>query len=78
MITVASKFSYHTHSLQNGGHPQLWARLPKSVHNPIGWGWGYEGEETKRRPAALLIAFGGWLEGGGGEEEKGRSKVSLY
>jgi hypothetical protein len=22
-----SKFSYHTHSLKNGGHPRLWARL---------------------------------------------------
>ncbi len=33
---LLSKFSYHTHSLQHGGHPRLWARLPKSVHNPMG------------------------------------------
>ncbi len=26
---LLSKFSYHTHSLQNGGYPRLW--LPKSV-----------------------------------------------
>jgi hypothetical protein len=25
---LLSKFSYHTHRLQNGGHPRLWARLP--------------------------------------------------
>ncbi len=40
---LLSKFSYHTHSLQNGGHPRLWARLPKYVHNPLGGGgvcWG--------------------------------------
>ncbi len=33
---LLSKFSYHTHSLLNGGHPWLWARLPKSVRNPMG------------------------------------------
>ncbi len=51
------------------------ARLPKSVHNPIGGGRGCEGEEMKRRPAALVIAFDGWREGG--EEERGRSKCVL-
>ncbi len=36
-----SKFSYHTHKLLNGGHPQLWARLPGSGYNPVGGGvWG--------------------------------------
>jgi hypothetical protein len=33
---LLSKFSFHTHRLQNGGHPWLLARLPKSVHNLMG------------------------------------------
>ncbi len=42
---LLSKFGFHTHRLQNGGHPRLLARLPKSVHNLIGGGgrggvWG--------------------------------------
>jgi hypothetical protein len=28
------------HRLQNGGHPRLLARLPKSIHNPMGGGEG--------------------------------------
>ncbi len=67
---LLSKTSYHTHNLQNGGHPRLLARLPRSVPNSMGGGGGCEGEEMTRRPAALLIAFGG----GGG---KGRSKHVL-
>ncbi len=35
---LLSKSSYHTHSLQNGGHPRFWAKVPKSVHNPRGGG----------------------------------------
>ncbi len=65
---LLSKFSYHTHSLQNGGHPRLLARLSKSVHNLMGGGGGgCEGEEVKRRPAALLIASGGGGASGEGE-----------
>jgi hypothetical protein len=70
---MLSKFSCHTHRLQNGGHPRLWARLPKSVHNPMGGGGkGCEGEEMKRRPAALVIA-----SGGGGQGERGGASLSL-
>ncbi len=34
-----------------------------------GGGRGCEGEEMKRRPAALLNAFEGWRERGGGGRE---------
>ncbi len=38
---LLSKFSHHIHRLLNGGHPRLWGRLPRSVHNPLGGGvWG--------------------------------------
>ncbi len=50
---LLSKFSYHTHSLLNGGHPWLWARLPKSVHNPMGWEGG--GEEERGRSKHVLV-----------------------
>ncbi len=33
---LLSKFSYHTHRLLNGGRSRLWARLPRSGHNPVG------------------------------------------
>ncbi len=46
---LLSKFSYHTHNLQNGGHPRLWARLPKSVTNRVGGGM-CGGGGSQRRP----------------------------
>jgi hypothetical protein len=33
---LLSRISYHSHSLQNGGHPRLLARLPKSVPSLMG------------------------------------------
>ncbi len=50
-----SKFSYHVHRLLNGGHPRLWARLPKSVYNPLGGGggvWGGRGSDKRSSPCA--------------------------
>ncbi len=76
---LLSKFSYHTHRLQNAGHPRLWVRLSKSFHNPMGGGRGCKGEEMKRRPAALVIAFERWREREGeGRKRGGGANVSLY
>ncbi len=69
---LLSIFSNHTHRLQNGGHPQLLARLLKSVHNPMGGGglslshlilitWLQAVQQTRN--------VGG--EGGGGDGEEG-------
>jgi hypothetical protein len=44
------------------------------------WGGGgrvCEGEEMKRRSAALVIAFDGWREGGGGRERGSKCVLVL-
>jgi hypothetical protein len=72
MITVAVQIQ-----LPYSQTPKFLARLPKSVHNPMGGGGGGGGgEEMKRRPAALVIAFDGWREWG--RKRGGGANVSLY
>ncbi len=73
---LLSKFSYPIHSLQKGGHPRLWARLPKPVYNPLG-GEGGEGGGLSFSPLILITwpqavrqmrnvgRGGGKVEGGG-------------
>jgi hypothetical protein len=67
---LLSKISYHTHSLKNGGHPWLLARLPKSIPNPIG---GKGGGGGSPRPSNPDMAAGGATDaqcGEGGEVGK--------
>jgi hypothetical protein len=71
---LLSKFSYHTHSLQNGGHPRLWVRLPKSVHNPLGGRGGGGGNGTQASCPCYHIWRGSER---GGQEERGMSKHVL-
>ncbi len=67
---LLSKFSYHTHELLNGGRPRLWARLPRSGHNPVGGEGGGGGNETQA--GSPVIAFiGGSEKRGGGRRGEG-------
>ncbi len=70
-----SKLSYHTHRLLNGGQPQLWARFPRSGHNPLGGGVGEGGRKWECRPAAPVIPFEGGSEKGGGRRGEGEKYV---
>jgi hypothetical protein len=62
---LLSKFSHYTHKLLNGGRPRLWARLPGSGYNPVGWGGCGEGGAEMRRGQAASVITSGWGEGGG-------------
>jgi hypothetical protein len=73
---LLSKISYHNHSLQNGGHPRLLARLPKSVHNP-GGGGSVRGRKWCAGQLPSLSHLKGGVRGGGVMEERGRSKHVL-
>jgi hypothetical protein len=73
---LLSKISYHTHSLQNGGHPRLLARLPKSVQNPVGGGGGaWGGGKDKQASCPSYRIWRGEWEGG---EREGGQNMSLY
>ncbi len=77
---LLSKFSYHIHRLLNGGHPLLWARLPRSVHNPPGGVWGGGNGSAGRLPLlspCYRIWWGEWEEWGGGEGGERESKHVL-
>ncbi len=57
---LLSKFSYHIHRLLNGGRPRLWARLPRSGHNPHGvWGRGGCGGNGAQAGCPVIAFIGG-------------------
>ncbi len=62
------KFGHHTHSPQNGGHPRVWPRLPKSVYNPVGGGRGGVWKCSAGQLAVITFEEG---------SERGGEEVSL-
>ncbi len=81
MITVAVQIQLPTHSLRTGGRPRFWARLPKTVYNPLGGGGVRRGGGNGSAGRLLLLSHlkgGGSKKGGGEGKREGGVNTSLY